>query len=196
MLTLLFFLFYNTVCFILKGCTCFALSGLMYCRKQKDNEKMLRLTDGLLSRLVHVLNHDDQAVLLPLLNVFITISSGSEEQKRMVSASGVVPILAKLLNHLLENVVQNAAFTLLQLTCNTSQQVKTAFQSEICVLPIVLLGSEHIPETFSYAVSAFKNIAAENAELRDCIISENALGPTLKLIHKNASVTLFIKRFS
>ena len=110
-------------------------SAFSYLRDQREQEFITGILDSysdFIPRLVQLMDHDENRIMLPAFNTIVqVVSNGSEEHKELVLNSGVLPILAKLLKHSCSSILNNTIFIIIKVTKETEAQVDALFTHKV-----------------------------------------------------------------
>lgn len=111
----------------------------MYHNKPEEIQLMLDTNIGLLPRLFQLLDLDDPAIVYSALHIIIEIlESGNKNQKQMILVdSGVTPVLVKLLNQAVPDIVENATILACLLTSTILKTRTTITIDSLFALKVV-----------------------------------------------------------
>ena len=106
--------------------------NLMRQREQDLIAGILNSLCDFIPSLVQLVNNDEDLIMIPAFQTIVLIVSNcNEPHKGMVLNSGLLPILAKLLNHSHATVVNNVVYLLMEIATETEAQIDALFTHKV-----------------------------------------------------------------
>lgn len=114
---------------------------------------------GVVPRLVQLLAHGDQSVVIPAVRTVGNLVTGDDVQTQVVVDAGVLPALGNLLAHRERSVRKEVCWTVSNITAGTRQQIQAVMDAGLFPRLVRLLGDPE-PEVQKEAIWAIANAAS------------------------------------
>jgi importin subunit alpha-1 len=165
--------------------------GLSYLSDGPNKHIAAVLKSGVAKRLVKLLSHQSDAVVMPALRCVGNIVSGNDQQTQIIINCEALSPLLSLISHTNSTIQKDALWTVSNITAGNSSQIRAVIAANIFPKLIETLASETICDNLKKEVLwALANASSGGtAEQVGTMVANHCIEPMCRMLNnKNASI--------